>query len=43
MPDGNAIWDFKETLRKSGVEMELFKTSNEMPKENNLTTYGVLS
>jgi IS5 family transposase len=39
IPDKNTIWDFKEDLRKSGVEIELFRMLNNMFEEQNLVTH----
>jgi IS5 family transposase len=38
-PDGNTLWDFKESLRNSGVEIELFETFREILERNNLITH----
>jgi IS5 family transposase len=39
VPDKNTLWDFKEDLRKSGIETELFKILEKMLEEKNLITH----
>jgi IS5 family transposase len=39
IPDKNTLWDFREILRKSGVEIKLFEMFNKILEENNLVTH----
>jgi IS5 family transposase len=36
IPDKNTLWDFKENIRKSGIEIKLFEILNKILEENNL-------
>jgi IS5 family transposase len=39
IPDKNTLWDFKEDLRKSGIEIKLFEMLNGIFEEQNLVTH----
>jgi len=38
VPDGNTVWDFKESLKKAGVEIRLFELFNEKLEEEGIIT-----
>lgn len=39
VPDGNTVWDFKEALKKSGVDRKLFDLFGEMLEEKEIITH----
>ncbi|MCL2140890.1 MAG: IS5 family transposase [Dehalococcoidia bacterium] len=43
VPDGNTIWDFKESLRKDGLDRKLFDSFNaELEKQGIITRKGTI-